>query len=42
MYYHLMKEQLHVIKNVALKNVVVEENANLSMESIMIGLVWMC
>ena len=36
----VMKEQKHVIKNVDLKNVVEEENANLLMEIITIESVW--
>ena len=35
-----MKEQLHAIKNVDLKNMEEEENLNLLMENTMIELVW--
>ena len=40
MYYHLMKEQLHVIKNVDLKSMEEGENQNLLMENTMIELAW--
>ena len=40
MYYHLMKEQLHVIKSVDLKSMEEGENQNLLMENTMIELAW--